>query len=744
MKTTNPDDSLYSNSRSAPQSIDPSGLTRLPRRRLTAATSIAAAVLASAATVPAIAQSSSSEPVMKIDEVVVTARRRQETLMDIPMQVSAFTSADIENAGYTSVLDLVEAVPGVTYGSFEAQAQGDSPSFRGVSNNSGDPTLQNSSKFIDGVYVSGSLYNILFTDIERVEVLKGPQSALFGRATFSGAINYITKKPTEELTGYVDATIAEFGETRLNGTISGPIIEDKLGFRLSAGMLSEGSDYDNITNGQEMNDNDLWTSSLSLQFTPTENLRANLYLNYSDAQFGEAMRAKSPRNQGKLAFPLEEKIGSNVDQLENPGIDTETLRSNLTIDWDLGTVTFSSITGYGNEDSVNESDGDYDPAKTFGFLSFLCNAGPFVGPDCDLIQTVRETELENVFQEFRVTSATDTRLSWLAGASYFEEEYYVNRIRNFAQPESTKTSENFSVFGSVSYDFSEQVTATFDARYQWESIDFEQQGNDNDGDFNSFLPRVIVEYTPNEQTLWYVSASKGNKPGDFNDLGTPEEFLVVDEEALWSYELGTKFSAPDNRYTIDAAIYFMDWTDQVTTFVDPRPTIGAFQVNAGETEIWGIDFAASYRFTERLSATLAYAYVDAEFQEFESPRAIPALGTSDVSGNATARTPENSGFASIRYNAPLALLGSDAQWFSRADLSYRDEQFIDEINQEFLESQTLVNLRAGIDTGSARITIWLDNAFDNDAPTTGFQFAQEALLGLPLGRQAGITASYSF
>lgn len=679
-----------------------------------------------------------------LEEVVVTARRRSETLMDIPMQVSAFTAEDIERAGYVGILDLVEAVPGVTYGSFQAQAQGDSPSFRGVSNNTGDPTLQNSSKFIDGVYVSGSLYSILFTDIERVEVIKGPQSALFGRATFSGAINYITKKPTETLTGYVDATVAEFGETRLNGTISGPLIDDKLGFRLSAGMLSEGSDYDNVTNGDEMNDNDLWTTSLSLQFTPTDDLRAKLYVNYSDAQFGEAMRAVTPRNQGELAFPLEEKIGGNVDQLDNPGIDTETLRTNLTVDWDLGAMTLSSITGYGKEESVNESDGDYQPEKTFGFLSFLCNAGPFVGPDCDLIQTVLATELENVFQEFRITSAADQRLRWLAGVSYFEEEYFTNRIRNFAQPESTKTSENLSVFGSLTYDVTDALTVTADARYQQETIDFVQEGNNNDGDFDSFLPRVIVEFTPKENILWYVSAAKGNKPGNFNDLGTPEEFLIVDEEELWSYELGTKFSAPDNRYTIDTAVYFIDWTDQVTTFVDPRPTIGSYDVNAGETEIWGIDFAASYRFTENLTAILSYAYVDAEFQTFESPRAIPALGTSDVSGNATARTPQNSAFGSLRYDAPLALFGGGNRWFARADVSYRDEQFIDEINQEYLESQTLVNFRAGIDTGSARVTLWIDNAFDNEAPTTGFQFAANALVGLPLGRQAGITASYSF
>lgn len=701
--------------------------------------------LAATLALPAVAQQSSSgEEEMMIDEILVTARRRSESLMDIPMSVSAFSAQDIQQAGYANVLDMIEAVPGVTYGSFEAQAQGDSPSFRGVSNNTGDPTLQNSSKFIDGVYVSGSLYSVMFTDIERVEVVKGPQSALFGRATFSGAINYITKKPTEELTGYVDATVAEFGETRLNGTISGPIT-DTLGFRLSAGLLNEGSDYDNITDGSEMGDNEIATGSLSLQFTPTEDLSANLYVNYTDAQFGEALRAATPRVNGELAFPLEEVIGANIDQLDEPGIASETIRTNLTVDWNLDNFTFSSITGYGNEESTNEADGDYGPAQPFGFLFFLCTPdSPFAGPNCDLLQTVVDTELENFFQEFRITSSDDQRLRWIAGVSYFEEEYYRNRIRNFRQPESLKTSDNISIFGSLAYDINDQLTATFDARYQEETIELEQAGNNQEGDFDSFLPRFIVEYTPTENSMFYASASKGNKPGDFNDIGTPEQFLVVDEEQLWSYEIGTKFSAPDNRYTAEFAAYLIDWTDQVSTFIDPDPGIGAYSVNAGETEIRGIDLSFVYQFSANLSASIAYSYVDAEFVDFETAaNRVPPGASRQIAGNNTARTPKNSAFASLRYDAPVNLFGG-SEFFARADVSYRDEQFIDEVNLDFLESQTLVNLRAGIDTGNVRVTLWIDNAFDNDAPTTGFQFAANALVGLPLGRQAGVTAAYTF
>ncbi|MFT7289334.1 MAG: iron complex outermembrane receptor protein [Halieaceae bacterium] len=695
---------------------------------------------------PALAQqpANAGDNQIVLEEIIVTARKRSETVMEIPMTVSAFSAKDIENAGFTNVADLIEAVPGVTFGGYQAEGQGDSPSFRGVATNTGDPTLQNSSKFVDGVYVSGSLATILLTDIERVEVIKGPQSALFGRATFSGAINYITKKPTDELSGSVNATFAEYGEQRLNGTVSGPIIAGKLAGRISAGIQKDGSPYNNITNGAEMGDNDVKTGSVSLSFTPTEALSANLYLSYTDAQLGEAIRATTGLNEGELDFPDVSVIGGNVDQLDNPGIDSEAMRINLTVDYDLNGYTLTSITGHGYEDTLNQADGNYDPSKV-SFLSFLCNEGPFVGPDCSIFQTVTLRELETNFQEFRITSPDGEPLRWLAGVSYFDEEFLTDRQRNFSQSPVNKTTDNISIYGSVSYDFTEMVTVTADARYQQEEVEVEtlDTGALQQGDFNSFLPRVIVEYSPSDSALVYASVSKGNKPGTFNAVGPPE-FAVVDEEQLWSYEIGTKFSTADNRFSVEASLYYMDWTDQVFRFNDPRPTVGSYFINAGETDIYGIDLSAVARLTTNLRATFAYSHVAAEFNVFESTLAETVTGNSDVSGNATPRAPENSLFASLQYNAPLALWGGGNDWFARADVSYRDEQYIDEINLEYLAPQTLVNLRTGIDTGAVRLTLFVDNAFDNDAQTTGFRFGAVALVGLPVGRQFGVTANYDF
>lgn len=681
---------------------------------------------------------------MALEEIVVTARKRSESLLEIPLTVSAFSAADIEQAGYTTITDLVGAVPGVTYGSFEAEGRGDSASFRGVATNTGDPTLQNSSKFIDGVYVSGSLFTALLSDLERVEVIKGPQSALYGRATFSGAINYITKKPSDELEGSISATVAEYDEIQLSGSISGPIVEDRLAVRLSGGYLTKGSEYNNITNGAEMGEDDIFSISTALRFTPSDALTADLNLSYSDADLGEAPRATTALNSGELAFPLTSVIGGNVDQLDKPGIQSETFRGSLSLNYDMNGYTLTSISGYGEEDTVNQADGNYDPTKV-GFLSFLCNAGPFVGPDCSIFQTVTERELESKFQEFRITSPEDASLRWIAGASYFEEDFSTARLRNFRQSPNIKTSDNLSVFGSVSFDATEQVSVSFDGRYQTEDIKVENldTGAIQEGEFNSFLPRVIVEYTPNADTLLYISAAKGNKPGTFNSSGPPQ-FAVVDEESLWTYEAGTKLSLADGMFSIQAAGYFIDWTNQVFRFNDPDPTVGSYFINAGETEVWGADFSVNARFTDHLSGAFSYSYVDTEFQVFESANALTILGDASVAGNSTPRTAKNSLYANLEYQAPLNMMGDGYEWFARADLTYRDEMFIDELNLESIGPQTLVNLRLGIDTGPARVTLFVDNVTDSDALTTGFRFGAVALVGLPQSRQFGVSASYKF
>ena len=496
-----------------------------------------------------------------------------------------------------------------------------------------------------------------------------------------------------------------------------------------------------------MGEQDISSVSGFLRFTPSSQLTADLMVMYSEAEFGEAARATTALNNSTLAFPLDSALGGNLDQLTTPGIDSETFRANLTVNYEFDNgYALTFIAGTGEEDTVNQADGDYQPAKTLGFLFFLCDPfSPFAGPGCDIFQTVTARELQSSFQELRLTSPDDSPLRWLLGISNFDEDFDSFRIRNFQQPRNFKNSNNFSVFGSISYDFTDKLTVGLDARIQQEEIevDVPSIGRNQQDDFDSTLPRLIVEYQATADALVYFSAAKGNKPGNFNP-SAPPEFLTVQEEEMWSYELGTKLATMDGRLNIQAAVFMMDWEDQVFRFNDPDPQIGSYFINSGQTDILGLDVALAAQFTDRLTGSLAFSWVDAEFQVFESSNALAVLGDSSVAGNKTPRTADNSLFASLDYRAPLTAFGGDSEWFARADVSYRDEMFIDELNLETIGSRTLVNLRGGIDTGNVRVTLFLDNATDEDALTTGFRFGAVALVGLPMPRQAGLSVSVDF
>jgi iron complex outermembrane receptor protein len=289
------------------------------------------------------------------------------------------------------------------------------------------------------------------------------------------------------------------------------------------------------------------------------------------------------------------------------------------------------------------------------------------------------------------------------------------------------------------------LTLSLDGRYQQEEIELNipENASSQKDDFDTFLPRFMAEYQATDDTMVYFSAAKGNKPGNFN-ASAPPEYLRVEEEEMWSYEAGTKLSTNGGRVNIQAAAYFIDWTNQVFRFNDPDINIGTLFLNAGATKVRGFDFSLAANLTERLSASFAYSYIDAEFETFNSTNALNRIGNADVSGNKTPRTAPNSLFASLQYSAPTSLFGGDSDWFAAADVSYRDEMFIDEVNLETIEARTLTNVRAGIDTGKIRLTVFVNNLMDEDALTGGFPFGAVALAGLPMPRQAGVSASFQF
>jgi len=290
-----------------------------------------------------------SEPAQRgatvpLDQITVTARKREERLQEVPISISAFSSDFIADAGMNSIHDVAEFTPNFSFRESFGRTF-DRPVIRGMSNVLGGP---NAGVFIDGIFVSGSISATELTNIERVEVIKGPQAALFGRSTFAGAINYVTRKPTNQFRGDATASVAERGERVFHSALTGPILDDELFFLLSARYYTYDGDFRNAgTGGGRAGGEQSWSVSASMTWEPLDRLDFTMRVAYSeddDAHIPFRLQPSSFNNcfpESELGFFCGEvqrfdEVELNLDVLGDPGLNRDTIRSSLTANYDCG------------------------------------------------------------------------------------------------------------------------------------------------------------------------------------------------------------------------------------------------------------------------------------------------------------------------------------------------------------------------------------------------------------------------
>lgn len=229
------------------------------------------------------AQDAATEDELALEEIIVTARKRSENLRDVPLAITAFTAESIQRSLTQDVQDLALLTPGFSFREGFGRATGGAnnrPSVRGMSNILGSP---NASFFVDGVFVAGPITSYDLNNVQRVEVVRGPQSALFGRGTFSGAINFITARPGNEFRGRVAAEAGDHDHYEIRGFVQAPVVEDKLAIELSGSFYTFGGDYINNVNGRkELGDEETKMIGGKINWTPTDNLSV-----YIDAAYSE-------------------------------------------------------------------------------------------------------------------------------------------------------------------------------------------------------------------------------------------------------------------------------------------------------------------------------------------------------------------------------------------------------------------------------------------------------------------------
>jgi len=631
------------------------------------AISISLMVSVSPASIPVVqAQDAGLDSGGQLQEIVVSARKRDEKLRDVPISITAFTAETMQERGITSVYDLARQTPNLSFNQTYGRAF-DRPVIRGMSQILGERTV---SFVVDGIYIAGNLTGADLDDIESVEVLKGPQAANFGRASLAGVISYRTKRPTAEWQGKVSASMGQHGFQELAGNFSGALVGDKLTFKLGARYYDYEGRYRAISSDgrtPRMGAENTQRLSGALRWQPTENLDLNLRLFAAQNRDGLYTNiisktlncftnaAVSPGNRGGSFCGELPKIpvqgGINIDLADverqgDPGTAQDTNLYSFEGDWRLGPVTLTGLVSWNDSDEDWITDDYLINARVNG------NSGPTQtpSPTMTIANPGNITRLiiirEYQSRELRLASnGSDSRMQWMVGLYDYEQEtsglnggprYNVpNTLGVLPRPtlprgtlyEISQTVlpialKNRAFFGSFSYNPTERLYLTFEgrsARDEFLTINNQSISNCSafiEAEFSSFTPRVSVRFLANDDINVYGSVARGNKPGDFNTAlcnaqVSAAEFarlstiapLGVKEEKSLNYELGTKMRLMDGQMSIDAAIFFTDWDEQQVTQSQTYRTVTGAPTNISLTGNAGKTEVKGFEFNWQFQAT---------------------------------------------------------------------------------------------------------------------------------------------
>jgi len=700
-----------------------------------------------------------------LEEIVVTARKRSESLNEVPLAITAFSAADIKEAGMLDIRDIANLTPGMTYGS-ELGRTSERPTIRGMSNTS-TSIEQPVAVFIDGVYQTGSVLGTSLSSLERVEVVKGPQSALYGRATFGGAINYITKRPGNEIEGDVSVSLGDDGYESLTLGASGAIIDDVLMIRLGFDRNEFDGQYEDPFNGYKFGAESGDSYSLGLVYVPTENMEVRF--NYSHEEIDDSLFAAKTNPSwsanscnlggsyttwcGPILGGHDGDISADVDFLgEFAGVERTTDKWDVAIDYELANgMAISSITAGNETEEASAYDQSYNAEVVDGAPSYFgWNTAGF-------------GDSEFFSQEIRLSSNVENALTWMTGLYYYTEEARGVSNSVFApgtivKPDLGDYDEQSgkAVFAQMAYDFTNKVAASAELRRVEESFD-SKLGAPYEKTWNETTWRVTLDYKVTDDMMIYGLVATGFKTGGFNTSSTiadlAPEYIAYEPDEVTTYELGIKSTWQGGRLQANAAYYFNDWKNQQlsTGVLVPGGTPTSAIINVGNTEISGLELDVSWLPMEGLELRLAYSYIDAEIKSGTDERwQVRVYGDADLSGFEPPYIADNEYSFSASYAGELGDTG--LEWFARADYSYMDgDRYLQVQNTMELDEKVRLNARVGVQNENWNITLWGRNLTDDDTATSGIRYIDPATFFpavpvsfMPKLKQVGVTVNYQF
>ena len=703
----------------------------------------------------------------ELEEITVTAQKREQNIQDVPISITAISGDEVKNLGFNSAADIQYQTPGliVSYSSTNAI-----PNFvlRGVGLN--DFTAIQSSPVaihVDEIYYGNStLLNFGLFDLERVEVLKGPQGTLFGRNTTGGAVNFFSAKPTDEFEADVDIGVANYGNFNAEGYVSGPLDETLYG-RLSAMVVQQdGGAFDHPVHG-EIGEQEKFAARGQLLWDFSEKLTAHLTV------FGGTDESEGNQYQGIPAFQNDDSF-DNCDPIStgNPncsfdsgstGIDDDdpfSLQSGiinrdeidavggaLKIDYELWEgLTLTSVTGYNQVDRASQEDADGSPVRN--------------------VDVAYETDFDQISEELRLASVGQGRWDWTLGLYYSSDELdapltetdgaFLDYRQNHAY---TLETDSFAVFLHNEFRVTEPLSVFGGLRYTIEDRDFRggtidasERGIDDlsatpgpsaSGDFvpavpgparpddEVYLDRGIsfneVSWTigasldVSDQAMVYAKIANGFKSGGFIGDITVQQILEApyDEETLTAFEIGLKSDWLGGRIRWNTSLFYYDYEDVILTLsvpgdeLDPNPGFDPLiNENGADADIYGLESELWLLPTEGLDIKFGFTVMDTETSRIETS---PYNVMERLDDRELIYAPKFSANGLVRYEAPVA-----GQWlgFGQFDFTTRTRHWAEATNDPVsrIEGYTLLNASIGIGSQNNdwRVSLWVKNLTDEE------------------------------
>ena len=761
------------------------------------ATTLAHAGIILTAALPLVAAHAQSDGQSAIEEIIVTAERREANLQDVPLSVSAFSARDLESFQVDTLGDLQSLVPNLSV--HVGDANNAVVYIRGVGQIDSIAFFEPGvGIYLDDVYLGraqGAFLDVL--DVDRIEVLRGPQGSLYGRNTVGGAVKYISAAPTQDFSAKVSATVGDYNQMDYFASLSGPLSTDKLTGRLTAAYLSRDGYSENEFDGQH--DGDRKTSFVRgvLNLQATDDLSFQLAADYTES---DPDRSRTPAKETPIdvlivdpytfgvsiaSFPADSdpfRVNADFNSIEH----TKTTGVDLKIGWDINDeLSFKSITSYRELEYRTEIDLDATPINAFGIFYFN-----------DQNQTTQEFQL----------AYQNERLSAIGGLYYFNEEgttFDGGVFSNFLialSGDSTFSTDSYAAFGQLDFDFTDKLTGILGLRYTDEEKSYSRRAEDFDltalagimfdpvtfavsyanpellnpgsadlaldggigvprpganpdpANFDNLSLKGGLKYQISDDAQIFGTISEGFKSGGFNGRVADGQLDPYQEETLTSIEIGVKSQWLDNRLRFNGAVFHTSYDNmQVSSFdvsADGLTFIPVF-TNAGEATIKGAELELTALLTDRLTLIGNVGYLDAGYDVFLA-EPDPVTGTViDVSDQReVVNSPKWDTFLGLSYSMPL---GNAGELTFAGNWSYRSKSYLEINSSENLAQGSYSVYDASITFGSSnehwRVILGGKNLGDEQYRTHAFDLS--AFPGVELGyynppRTYRLFVSYQF